>query len=187
MADHAVFCGICGNRLQPAPTVIDGKKRKHARRFFHRSGKTKTGSILFLAGFLLLFLLGLWLLVETCSQLKGFGDQIGHIFYQLQLKSKYLEEGVPFSYLHNNISALAASFTLLVDLLFSLFLILIAGYFCAFYGYNLFLHLRYQSFYPYHKPITLEKISNVILSIGSVTVLIFIIVYSSLGLIQLCL
>ncbi len=184
MADNAVFCGICGNRLQPDATIIDGKKRKHSRRFFHRSGRTKTGSSLFLAGFFLLFLLGLWLLLDTCSQLDGLFAEIGHIFHQLQLKSKYLAEGVPFSYLNNNISALAACFTLLIDLVFSLFLLLFGGYFSAFYGYNLFLHLRYQAFYPYHKPVTLEKVSNIIMAVGSVTVLVFVVLYSVLGLIQ---
>ncbi len=184
MEDNAVFCGICGNRLQPAPTVIDGKKRKHARRFFHRSGKTKTGSILFLAGFLLLFLLGLWLFLDTFAQLNGFFAEIGHIFHQLQLKSKYLAEGVPFSYLNNNISDLVSAFILLVDLIFSLFLMLFAGYFASFYGYNLFLHLRYRSFYPYHKPVTLEKISNVIMAVGTITLLIFVILYGVLGLVQ---
>lgn len=184
METGSVFCGSCGARLKPALAVIDGKKRKRIRRFVYHSGKTKGRTIAFLTGFALLFLLGLWIFIDTVPKLGGLFTEMGQAAVQLVLKSKYLAEGLPFRYISTNIAHLASAVTLLTDLLFSVFLFLFSGYFTYFFAYNLFLHLKYKTYYSYHKPITLEKVSNIIMVLGAVLFFVFLICYLTLGFIQ---
>ena len=184
MEAGSVFCGSCGTRLKPAPAIIDGKKRKRTRRFVYHSGKTKGRTIVFLTGFALLFLLGLWIFFDTMPQLGGLFTEIGQAAAQLILKSKYLAEGLPFHYISANIAHLAAAIALLADLFFSGFLVLFGGYFTYFFGYNLFLHLKYKAYYSYHKPVTLEKVSNIIMVLGAVLFFVFLICYLILGFVQ---
>ena len=184
MEDGSAFCGSCGARLPSHPQVIDGKKRKRTRRFIYHSARTKGRTIVFLTGFAVLLILSLWILIDTIPQLNGIFSEIGQAFRQISLKSKYLAEGVPLHYISQNISDLASCITVLVDLVFSSFLILFSGYFTYFFAHNLFLHLKFKGFYSYHKPVALQKISNVILVLGTVILIVFLICYLALWLIQ---
>lgn len=180
----STFCGSCGTRLKPVPAVIDGKKRKRTRRFVCHSAKTRGKTIVFLTGFALLFLLGLWILIDTIPQLGGLSAEIRQSAAQLVLKSKYLAEGLPLRYISANILHLASAVALIVDLFFSSYLLLFGGYFTYFFAHNLVLHLKYKAYYSYHKPIALEKVSNIIMAMGAVLFVLFLICYLILGFIQ---
>ncbi len=182
MESEAVFCGRCGARLKADTTVFDGKKRKLSRRFVFQSGSSKKQAILFLASFLLLLFLGVWLLSESLSLFGEAAAKVPNAFSQIALKGKYLAEGVPMRYIQKELSLLHTALFLLVSIVFACYLILYSGYFSYFFGHHLCLHIKYKEYYPYHKPISMEKFSHLLLTISITVFFVFLIVYLLLGL-----